>query len=88
MAQLEVNKKLKLDELNSNIEELEQKYKLKTQELEEEYSTKAKNLKLEIDREVEEYNYKLKREREINRRGVEKGRKNITKRKIRENEQK
>ena len=66
MAQLEVNKKLKLDELNSNIEELEQKYKLKTQELEEEYSTKAKNLKLEIDREVEEYNYKLKREREIN----------------------
>lgn len=66
MAQLEVNKKLKPDELNSNIEELEQKYKLKTQELEEEYSTKAKNLKLERDREVEKYNYKLKREREIN----------------------
>lgn len=66
MAELENNKKIKTEELNNSIKELEETYKIKNEELEKEYETKAKNLKVERDRENEEYNYKIKREREIN----------------------
>ena len=65
MAELENKKKIKLEEWNNNIHELEEKYKTKNEELEKEYETKAKNLKIERDRENEEYIYKTKREREI-----------------------
>ena len=66
MAQLENDKKVKLEELNSNIKSLEEEYESKKKELEKDYEITAKNLKLERDREQEEYNYKIKREREIN----------------------
>ena len=66
MAGLENDKKVKLEELNSNIKSLEEEYESKKKELEKEYELIAKNLKLERDREQEEYNYKIKREREIN----------------------
>jgi hypothetical protein len=65
MAELEIEKKVKIEELNNSIKELEEQYKTKKEELEKEYDAKAKALKIERDREVEEYNYKLKREREI-----------------------
>ena len=54
IAQTEIEKKSKTEELNNEIKELESKY--------EEVS---KKLKLEREREIEEYNYKQKREREI-----------------------
>ena len=66
MAGLENDKKVKLEELNSNIKSLEEEYESKKKELEKDYEITAKNLKLERDREQEEYNYKIKREREIN----------------------
>lgn len=66
MAELEINKKIKTEELNNNIKELEETYKTKKEELEKEYEINAKKLKTEREREIEEYNYKLKREREIN----------------------
>lgn len=66
IVEQENNKKLRTEELNNNIRELEEKYKIKKEELEKEYEINAKKLKTERDREIEEYNYKLKREREIN----------------------
>lgn len=65
MVELEYNKKIRTEELNNNIKELEEMYKAKKEELEKEYEVNAKRLKTERDREIEEYNYKLKREREI-----------------------
>ena len=65
MAELENNKKIKLEELNNNITELEEQYKTKKLELEKEYEITSKKLKTERDREIEEYNYKIKRDREI-----------------------
>ncbi len=65
MAELENNKKIKLEELNNNIKELENQYEIKKSELEKEYELLSKKLKIERDREIEEYNYKQKREREI-----------------------
>ncbi len=65
MNELENKKTKKTEEVNNNINELEEKYKLKNEELEKEYEAKARNLKIERDREYEEYNYNLKREREI-----------------------
>ena len=65
MVELEYNKKIRTEELNNNIKELEEMYKAKKEELEKEYEVNAKKLKTERDREIEEYNYKLKREREI-----------------------
>lgn len=65
MVELEYNKKIRTEELNNNIKELEETYKAKKEELEKEYEVNAKRLKTERDREIEEYNYKLKREREI-----------------------
>lgn len=65
MIELEETKKLRADELNNNIQNLEETYKLKMSELEKEYETKSQALKTERSREIEEYNYKLKREREI-----------------------
>jgi hypothetical protein len=65
MAELEIKKKVKTEELNNSIKELEEQYKIKKEELEKEYDAKAKALKIERDREIEEYNYKSKREREI-----------------------
>jgi len=65
MIELENTKKLKTEELNSQIKELEEQYKLKKEELEKEYDFKAKALKTERDREAEEYSYKTKRGREI-----------------------
>lgn len=65
MIELEETKKLRADELNENIKNLEETYNLKMAELEKEYDAKAQALKTERSREIEEYNYKLKREREI-----------------------
>ncbi len=66
MAKLENEKKIKTEELNNSIKELEEQYKIRKEELEKDYEIKAKKLKLEREREIEEYNYKIKREREIN----------------------
>ena len=65
MAELESNKKVKLEELNNRIKELEEQYEVKKSDLEKEYDMISKKLKIERERENEEYNYKLKREREI-----------------------
>ncbi len=65
MAEVENEKKLKVNELNANIKDLEEQYEVKKKELEKNYEIITKNLKLERDREVEEYNYKINREREI-----------------------
>ena len=65
MSELENNKKRKTEEINEEIKNLEEEYKVKKEELEKEYETKAKNLKIERERENEEYNYKIRREREI-----------------------
>lgn len=63
--ELENEKKKKMEELNANIKELEEQYRMKKEELEKEYDLKAKNLKIERDREIEEYNYKLKLVKQI-----------------------
>lgn len=65
MAKLENEKKIKTEELNNSIKELEEQYRIRKEELEKDYELKAKMLKLEREREIEEYNYKIKREREI-----------------------
>ncbi len=65
MNDLEISKKTRAEEIENEIKELEEKYRLKKEELENEYELRTKNLKLERDREIEEYNYKTKREREI-----------------------
>ena len=64
MTKLEYDKKVKTEELNNSIEELEKTYKTKIEELEKEYESKSKALKVARDREIEEYEYKTKRERE------------------------
>ena len=66
IIELENSKKIKTEELNNNIKELEETYKTRKEDLEKEYEINSKKLKTEREREVEEYNYKLKREREIN----------------------
>ena len=65
MLQLENDKKVKTDELNNSLKELEETYKNRKEELEKEYEINSKNLKLQRDREIEEYTYKTKRDREI-----------------------
>ena len=65
MAELENNKKVKLEEMNNSIKALEEQYKIKQESLEKEYEAKARTLKIERDRETEEYTYKTNREREI-----------------------
>ena len=65
LAEIENNKKIETERLNTSIKELEEEYKKKTEELQKEYDAKSKSLKTERDREIEEYNYKTKREREI-----------------------
>lgn len=65
VLEIENNKRIKTEELDNEIKELELKFKQKTEELQEEYEKMAKDLKTKRDRENEEYEYKIKREREI-----------------------
>lgn len=65
VLEIENNKRIKSEELDNEIKELELKYKQKSEALQEEYEKMAKDLKTKRDRENEEYEYKIKREREI-----------------------
>ena len=65
VLEIENNKRIKSEELDNEIKELELKYKQKSEDLQEEYEKMAKDLKTKRDRENEEYEYKIKREREI-----------------------
>lgn len=65
ILEIENNKKIKTEELNKQIEQLELEYNQKAKQLQEEYDRTSKDLKIKRDRENEEYEYKLKREKEI-----------------------
>lgn len=65
ITSIENDKKLKSEELNLLIKELEDSYNSKKAELNKEYEVAAKVLKTQRERENEEYTYNLKREREI-----------------------
>ena len=65
ILEFEKNNNMKKQQLEEQIKQLEEEYKLKTEELQKEYDVKSKMLKTERERETEEYNYKTKREREI-----------------------
>ena len=63
--EIENNKKIKMQELNDEIKELEIKYNQKSKELQEQYDEMSNKLKIDREREKEEYEYNTKREREI-----------------------
>lgn len=65
ISKIENEKKIKAEEITSEIQQLEENFKRKNEELQQEYADKAKQLKMERDRENEEYTYKLKRDRAI-----------------------